>query len=264
MRRLAFECGTTLRVVNFDAERRTTLPTPFRSSITSPIMLICEVCKVEVTPEQTICHLCGSPRSNSQRQCSNCRRVFDDSFKDDFCPCGTELFVVLDVVEDEPSPVPLDPYDFLIEPLPESTPPAPPPPPIIFEPEPAASNIGKPAVGTICLVLYSATKPRQPLKYFALNKDVTLIGRLDSVNNVFPDIDLSEHLDEAVSRKVSRKHVEIYRSRERQTFRLLALPGNTGTHVDQQLIDAGQEVELTDGTPVVLGRSVWLKFETVT
>ena len=194
----------------------------------------CDVCDSEVTPEQKTCHVCGSPTSNDtgsldggfplptyslglaasaasplsallmsassdQLQCPGCGRLFDASVTDDFCPCGTELLVVLEPVEVESPELPLPPIDF---PLPLSSPTSSPTPTIplavpitliVSEPVLVSTVSAKPAAGTVCLVLYSDTKPRQPLKYFAINKDVTLIGRLDAVSSVFPDVELSAH-----------------------------------------------------------------------
>jgi hypothetical protein len=111
--------------------------------------------------------------------------------------------------------------------------------------------------------LYSDTKPRQPIRYFAINKDVLVIGRQDPVRGDFPDVDLGSLLDASLARKVSRRHAEVLRARDTQTYRLRPLPGNTGTQVGKELASAGEEYQLTDGTPIVLGGAVWMKFETI-
>ena len=69
----------------------------------------------------------------------------------------------------------------------------------------------KPPPGTPCLVLYGPD--RQPLQYFALEKDAMLIGRLDAVAGNFPDIDLDEWFDRTIIRKISRQHALILRTR---------------------------------------------------
>jgi hypothetical protein len=108
-------------------------------------------------------------------------------------------------------------------------------------------------------VLYGANK--QPLSYFALSKDAMLVGRLDAASGCFPDIDISEHVDAATARKVSRKHALILRARATDTFSLRALPGNTGTQVDARMLSGPEEVPLPPGTRVILGGAVRFKFE---
>ena len=113
------------------------------------------------------------------------------------------------------------------------------------------------------MVVYSDTKPRQPVRYFPINKDVVVLGRQDAVRGDFPDLDLSSLVDESLSRKVSRRHAEVLRARDTQTFTLRPLPGNTGTQVGKELAQPGQNYPLTDGTPIILGGVIWLKFETI-
>jgi hypothetical protein len=109
------------------------------------------------------------------------------------------------------------------------------------------------------LVLYGADK--RPVHYFALSKDATLVGRLDAASGCFPEIDVSEHVDEATARKVSRKHALILRSRSSDSFSLRPLPGNTGTQVEKRMLSGPEEVPLAPGTRVVLGGTVRFKFE---
>jgi hypothetical protein len=108
-------------------------------------------------------------------------------------------------------------------------------------------------------VLYGADK--QPVYYFALEKDATLVGRLDAASGCFPEIDVSEHVDEATARKVSRKHALILRSRSSDSFTLRPLPGNTGTQVEKQMLTGTDEMPLAPGTRVILGGEVRFKFE---
>jgi hypothetical protein len=110
-------------------------------------------------------------------------------------------------------------------------------------------------------VLYGAD--RKPVHYFALSKDATLVGRLDAANGCFPEIDVSEHVDEAMARKVSRKHALILRSRSSDSFTLRPLPGNTGTQVGMLMLLGTEEVPLTPGTRIVLGGAVRFMFEVV-
>jgi hypothetical protein len=94
-----------------------------------------------------------------------------------------------------------------------------------------------------------------------LSKDATLVGRLDAANGCFPEIDVSDHVEEATARKVSRKHALILRSRSSDGFTLRPLPGNTGTQVEKRLLTGPEDVPLTPGTRIVLGGAVRFKFE---
>ena len=118
-------------------------------------------------------------------------------------------------------------------------------------------------MGTACLVVYSDTKPRQPVRYVPVAKDVLLVGRADAIRGDFPDLDLGSLLDDSLAKKVSRRHAEVLRARDSQTYTLRPLPGNTGTQVGKELALPGQDYPLTDGTPIVLGGVVWMKFETI-
>jgi len=240
----------------------------------------CAVCDIELQPQQKTCHICGSATADiaasspagstsgpasipdpvpsqpdlgsgpvesvsNDRECPACGRVFDSRHQDEFCPCGTEL---------RPRSGPADPTDA-----------APPPPIPLATPVPPveAAGASRPAAGTICLVVYSETKPRQPIRYVPISKDVLLIGREDAVRGDFPDLDLSSLLDESTAKKVSRRHAELLRARDSQSFLLRPLPGNTGTQVGKELASPGQNYPLTDGIPIVLGGVVWMKFETI-
>jgi hypothetical protein len=169
------------------------------------------------------------------RVCPACGKTFGPEYNDTFCLCGAEL------TEAAPPPAP---------------PPAPAPPP-----EAPAKHAApqRPPAGTRCLVLYGVDK--QPVHYFALSKDATLVGRLDAASGCFPEIDVSEHVDEATARKVSRKHALILRSRSSDSFTLRPLPGNTGTQVEKRMLSGPEEVPLTPGTRVILGGAVRFKFE---
>ncbi len=117
----------------------------------------------------------------------------------------------------------------------------------------------KPSPGTPCLVLYGPDK--QPLQYFALEKDAILIGRLDAVAGNFPDIDLDDWFDRATIRKISRQHALILRSRATSTFILRPLTGNTGTQLETQMLLAMQDYPLRPGHRIILGGVIRLKFE---
>jgi hypothetical protein len=241
----------------------------------------CAVCDAELKPEQKTCHLCGSnveatasSRSTNDslspschlpplpdpvflipsdlttgdRECAACGKTFGTDYQEEFCPCGTELQAgsasgTTEIIGSTSLPaIPLYPAS----------------------PAPQAINgITRPAAGTICLVVYSDAKPRQPLQYTPIMKDVLLIGREDAIRGDFPDLDLSSLLDESVAKKVSRRHAEVLRARGSRTYTLRPLPGNTGTQIGKELASPGQEYPLTDGTAIVLGGVVWMKFETI-
>ena len=116
-------------------------------------------------------------------------------------------------------------------------------------------------MGTICLVVYS--EQREPIHYHPLEKDVTIIGRKDPVRGDFPDLDLTAVFEDAVSRQVSRKHAMILRSRDSSTFKLRPLAGNTGTQIEKDLATPLEDYPLTEGTRVILGGVIRLKFETL-
>src|SRR5438876_6010797 len=102
------------------------------------------------------------------RACPACGKTYAPDYRDTFCVCGVEL-----IAEATTAAVA------------------------------APAGPHRPPPGTRCLVLYGAE--RQPLQYFPLTKDVTLIGRLDAVEGSFPDIDVRPFVDEATARKMSRR-----------------------------------------------------------
>jgi hypothetical protein len=119
----------------------------------------------------------------------------------------------------------------------------------------------RPPMGTRCLVLYGAD--RKPLQYFPVSRDVTLIGREDPLRGVFPHINLADWLDEAGARKVSRKHALVLHRREGDHFILRPLAGNTGTQVEQDMVEALKDYPLTPGTRLILGGTARFKFEVI-
>lgn len=242
----------------------------------------CAVCDIELQPQQKTCHVCGSATSDvsqsgasltpplplssapsplpessgveekapsGERECPACGNIFDSLYQDEFCPCGTELRPRVTLGR-EGAPTDSISPESLLPPVPLS-------PPV----EPAGPS--RPAAGTVCIVVYSDAKPRQPIRYVPIVKDVVLIGREDPVRGDFPDLDLASLLDPAAAKKVSRRHAELLRARDSQSFSLRPLPGNTGTQVGKELASPGQHYPLTDGTPIVLGGVVWMKFETI-
>ena len=125
------------------------------------------------------------------RYCPGCGVVYHADYADAFCVCGTELVGA-----------------------PLAAPAGQPPPEATLIP-----SLEKPPPGTTCLVLYNAD--RQAVHYFTLEKDVTLIGRLDAAGGNFPDIDLNagtgrhegaialERMEYATSHSAAADHTEV-------------------------------------------------------
>jgi hypothetical protein len=168
------------------------------------------------------------------RFCPSCGIVYDPDYTDAFCICGTEL--------QSAAPAPT---------VPTAAPPEP------VDRPPAV----KPPAGTRCLVLIGPD--REPIQYFALTKDVTLIGRLDAPGGNFPDIDLEEWLDTVTARKVSRQHALILRSRAADSFTLRPLSGNTGTQVERDMVVPLHDYPLMPGARIILGGVARFRFEIV-
>lgn len=164
------------------------------------------------------------------RVCSMCGQAYGPEYPDTFCTCGFEL---------------------------------------VAEAAGAASSVGvdtaagsatdRPPAGTPCLVLYGPDK--QPLHWFPLDRDSTVVGRQDAVAGDFPEIDLSEWLDAAIARRVSRKHIMILRSRQSGSFLLRPVPGNTGTQLENDMVASPQDYPLLPGNRIILGGAVRLKLE---
>lgn len=171
----------------------------------------------------------GSTPVAGERQCPDCRKTYGADYDDDFCECGTELQAAGSTKQPNAD--------------------QPPPGPIV------------PASGTICLVVYSADK--QPLHYHTLEGDVTMVGRCDPVRGDFPDLDLASLFDEAIAKSVSRKHALVLRSRETGAFALRPMAGNTGTQIERDMATDLQDHPLANGTRIILGGQVRLKFEVI-
>lgn len=161
----------------------------------------------------------------STRACPACAQTYAAEYGDAFCVCGVELVA---------SAAPSAPA------VPVAGPERPPP-------------------GTPCLVLYGPE--RQPVHYFPITKDVTVIGRLDAVDGSFPDIDVRAFVDEATSRKISRRHALILHSRAADAYILRPLAGNTGTQIESDMVPAQADYPLQPGTRLILGGGVRFKFE---
>jgi hypothetical protein len=215
--------------------------------------------------------------------CPACAKVYGPGHTDGYCACGTELLKELPtatLAEDVPAAsfveeIPMAPIldDLPMAPIlddPTSVDPGPildvPRLPLAGEPLVAGESETelkvrgrKPPPGTPCVVLYGPDK--QPLQYFALEKDAVLIGRLDAVAGNFPDIDLDQWFDRATIRKISRQHALVLRSRAMSTFVLRPLVGNTGTQLETQMLQPMHDYPLRPGHRIILGGVIRLKFE---
>ena len=161
------------------------------------------------------------------RYCPACGIAYGPEYTDAFCICGTELALAPTMSE---APVP-----------------------------PPRDTVTVPAPGTPCLVMYGPD--RQPVHYFALHKDATLIGRLDAAKGNFPDIDLDEWLDDAAARRISRQHALILHSRATGGFSLRPLEGNTGTQIQTEMVLPMNDYPLIPGQRLILGGVARFKFE---
>jgi hypothetical protein len=155
------------------------------------------------------------------RTCPACGKNYAADYADSFCVCGIELVPV--------------------------------------ESKITGPSATRPPAGTRCLVLYGPD--RQPLHFFPLTKDATLIGRVDPVESSFADVDLGDYLDAATARKVSRRHALILHSRASDVYTIRPLAGNTGTQIEADMVHPEKDYPLPPGTHVILGGAVRLKFE---
>jgi len=180
-----------------------------------------------VTAPVTTSKLATAPVPPGGRICPACGNVYGPEFTDAFCACGVELVEATTIVEQPRATIPAAPT--------------------------------RPPAGTPCLTLFDADK--QPMQYFSLTKDAVLIGRLDAVAGVFPEVDVTEWLDAASARKVSRQHALILRSRSGGEFSIRPLAGNTGTQIEADMVPPLHDYPLKPGTRVILGGAVRFKFD---
>jgi hypothetical protein len=191
-----------------------------------------------------------------QRVCPSCEMVYDTDYTDVFCICGAEL------IGAPPDAVPPPPGEKRPKKKrrTERRPAAKAEPPLVPAVEaPAPQPVERPPPGTRCLVLYGPD--RNPLHWFPLAKDATLVGRLDAPAGNFPDIDVDEWLDATTARRLSRQHALVLRSRVTGEFTLRPLPGNTGTQIEADMAKPMQDHPLTPGQRLILGGVARFKFE---
>ena len=84
---------------------------------------------------------------------------------------------------------------------------------------------------------------------FTLNRTIYL-GRIDPLNDIFPDIDLTE--DDRVTRGVSRRHLRIFDRRE--TVMIEDLGSFNGTVLNGEKLPPFLPTSLSDGDCLQLGR----------
>jgi hypothetical protein len=222
-------------------------------------MIACFVCGTRLDDDAKACSVCGTslapvtdgdlllpvavapptPSATGNRVCPACRARYDSAYADNFCLCGASL----EADPERAADLPLEQGEPAAE--------------IPLEAAEQAPSAG--AAGPR-LVVYSADL--EPIHTLILDRDVTRIGRNDPIRGDFVDLDVNGLVDPATARKVSRKHAVILRSRETQTFTLRPLARNTGTQIGGELAAELQDHPLTDGTRIVLGGVVRLKFQT--
>jgi Double zinc ribbon/FHA domain len=252
-------------------------------------MPMCRVCGEEMPDRARTCKECGSalpefapapsapkravkkkppppPRPKKVppgvRVCPSCEMEYDTDYTDAFCICGAELEVAPAKTAAAPPemPPPVQPRPRKKKRRTEIRSAKAPEPAIAPGVEaPAPRALDRPPPGTRCLVLYGPD--RNPMRWFPLAKDATLIGRLDAPAGNFPDIDVDEWLDAATARRLSRQHALVLRSRVTGDFTLRPLPGNTGTQVEAEMVVPMQDHALAPGQRLILGGVARFKFE---
>lgn len=96
---------------------------------------------------------------------------------------------------------------------------------------------------------------RQPVESYEVASDELLIGRRDPIANAFPDIDVSQFDAEG---QISRKHAYIYRQHKNYTLYVIS---NTGTQLNNELLELGQRRTLKDGDVIILAGKLAMKFQ---
>ncbi len=112
-------------------------------------------------------------------------------------------------------------------------------------------NTEVPAPGTLCLVVYFQ---RRPALYFPVIYDEILIGRTDPASNSYPDLDLTPFDPDLA---ISRKHTYIYR--EQGAYFIYPI-SNSGTQVNQEMVDIGTKKLLKEGDVIILSGRLAIRF----
>lgn len=132
-----------------------------------------------------------------------------------------------------------------------SAPPAAPTPP---ESTPGPANPipnEPPPPGTLCLIVYFK---RRPALYFPVIYDEILIGRTDPASNSYPDLDVTPYDPELA---ISRKHAYLYREGENAYIYPIS---NSGTQVNQEMVDIGAKKKLNEGDVVILSGRLAIRY----
>lgn len=108
-----------------------------------------------------------------------------------------------------------------------------------------------PPSGTLCLIVYFQ---RRPAYYLPVLYDELLIGRTDPASNAYPDMDVTPYDPELA---ISRKHCYIYR--EGDDYYIYPI-SNSGTQVNQEMIDIGTKKRLNEGDVIILSGRLAIRF----
>ncbi len=201
-------------------------------------MTTCPICGDVLSPDARVCALCGT----------NLAAHVETELNFNLEDAGPGDTTQWEILEEVPGAAPAPPMALPLD------------PPAAIPLGPAAPAIAdRPPAGTRCLVLYGADK--RPVHFFPLRKDVLLIGRQDPVRGTFPDVNLDDWLDPASARKISRKHAVVLHTRADDSFHLRPLAGNTGTQIEQDMVEPLKDYPLRPGTRLILGGCARFKFE---
>lgn len=188
-------------------------------------MIICPICETEHETWLEECILCGGPLP---------QQVISEP--------QTE--------STGPSTVPSPPIEAPVEEPPTAEPQAPP------EPSAPPQVVGHtpddpPPPGTLCLIVYFK---RRPALYFPVIYDEILIGRTDPASNSYPDLDVTPYDPELA---ISRKHAYLYREEDAHYIYPIS---NSGTQVNQEMVDIGAKKRLKEGDVVILSGRLAIRF----
>lgn len=196
-------------------------------------MIICPICETEhSTAEQTECILCGGPLPET----IDAPRAVDLEAAD----TPEELPAVQLETSEEPASVEAEvpsPHESSEHPAPETS-----------------ASVGlqePPPPGTLCLIVYFK---RRPALYFPVLYDELLIGRTDPASNSYPDLDVTPYDPELA---ISRKHAYLYR--EGTNYFIYPI-SNSGTQVNQEMVDIGAKKKLKEGDVVILSGRLAIRF----
>ncbi len=112
-------------------------------------------------------------------------------------------------------------------------------------------NTEVPAPGTLCLIVYFQ---RRPALFFPVIYDEILIGRTDPASNSYPDLDLTPFDPDLA---ISRKHTYVYR--EQGAYFIYPI-SNSGTQVNQEMVDIGTKKLLKEGDVLILSGRLAIRF----